>query len=337
MAELLSALETSGTSAAPARELGAPWPRWSDRSVEGWGGPEAWSRWARLLLAEVAAADAEGSPLRRVQLALLAKDQERGGDAWRHLLAAGRSPLVRTALPALAPGVPLETLYADGGVGALADDVLLSPALPPAVHGGRDVLGAFVGREVNVRALRIGEASFDLRILVEGDGVQVDLEHRAGPPARLRVLPPLPPEVEIGLLYADWTKVATRREEVPFTLAGDDPSHTLWARFRGLRDPWPSPPPEDSSAALAAGTTIVVVVREERLQDAFFLGFTEAVGRVFDRSCVVRDRAGARRLAGQELLAPIAIHLDDEAGLERKLVGMLSVLEAHALAGAGSR
>ena len=111
MSTLFQSLEESTLVASPPSELGAPRPRWEDRSQEGWGGLDAWTRWTDLVRLEAEARNAPGlsqnadalqeQARRRVQLALLAKDQGRDADAWSHLISAGRSPLVLTALPAL--------------------------------------------------------------------------------------------------------------------------------------------------------------------------------------------------------------------------------------------
>ncbi len=302
------------------------WPAWETAGEDdGWANERPWREWVELLRAEAAAADDDvGRPLRRARLALLAKLQGRGADAWDHLLECGEHPLTAAVLPALLPGVPIELL---GAAGPLPPGVTLSPAVPPLTTDSRGNRRALGGRSMEHREVRIGDALMTLVVLIEGDGVQIDVIPRGGPAVDLRVLPPVPAGVDIGLLYSDWEKVATERAVVPFRLEPDMERFTIWARFLGRRDRWPS-----AGRALPSRVRmeneLEVVVPPERANDARLARFAEALAELFDRPCTLRTTLDPPRAT---LLEPIAIHLgaDDASG---KLLGLLSMIEASVLA-----
>ena len=345
MADLLARLEQRGFEPVPPPR---GWPAWfdapdssdatgDDRAAgPSWNDELPWREWVELLRAESSApANDPERAERRARLALLAKTQGRGSDAWRHLLRCGEDPIVDAVLPALLPGVPLELL---GQPGPLPPGVLLTPAVPPATEDEHGRLNVLAGRSMEHRDVRIGDTIAKLVVLIEGDGVQVDVIHTSGPPVDVRVLPPLPAGVEIGLLYSDWEKVATERATVALHLHPDEPRHSLWGRFRGRRDRWPSPRAgalRDSKAPGATGPNpdlpvpdLEVVVPPALAGDARLARFSEALSELFERPCTLRTTRAPRKTS---LLEPISIHLGDGSDWERKLLGLISMIEATVL------
>jgi hypothetical protein len=328
-AELVARLVARGAQpAAPPRG----WPAWEDRSASGWGGEAPWRDWVELLRAESAGAPGDAdSAARRARLALLAVVQGRGADAWAHLLACGDDPVVLTLLPALLPGVPVEHL---GEPGPLPAGVTLRPVLPPPrpdARGPASGLEAVAGQVMEHQTVRIGETVVGLRVLIEGDGVQVDVTHRSGPAVDVTVLPPVPSGVDIGLLYADWTEIAQAREAVPFTVAPGDAAHTIWGRFLGR--PARLPAPVLAPGAPRPRGDLRVVVPEARAGEALLSRFAEALSELFDRPALVTTDALDDRLdgAGGDATAPpfepIAIRIEDGAAGEEKLVAMIAMIE----------
>ncbi len=325
IAELVTRLER-----APVAERSLPaWPEWPawNSADPGWGEEAPWRRWVELLRTEAHAQ--EPDPERRAQLALLAREQGRDSDAWRHLLRCGEDPLVLALFPAFLPGVPARLLSAE----ELPDGVLLRPALPPATEDPRGTLATLAGRTMEHRRVLVGGALLYLVLRIEGDGVQVDLVHKSGPSVRVRVSLPAPAGVEIALTYKDWEKLEDPRAPIELALSQEDPSHTIWGRFRMRRDRWPMPSPAASKRtdppraplALASDATRI----EPRLQR-----FAEALSELFDRPCVYPFEPLAY---ADEVFEPIVLHLGGGVDPDRKLAAMISLAEAYALAGAARR
>ncbi len=206
------------------------------------GPPEAvHGTWARWIAAEAAAGVPD--PTRRAGLLLVAARQSRHEEAWAHLGALVSDPgRAAAVLPILLPGVPPGTPAAEGGLPvALPDGVLLRPAPPPAPPG--DPAGSLRPRHMEVRGLRVGAAVVNLRVALEPSGVQVDVEHVDGGPARLRVLLPEPEGQEIRVEYVDWMRQDTHRAPLLVELSPEDEEpHTLWGRFLPRRTPLPALP-----------------------------------------------------------------------------------------------
>jgi len=229
-----------------------------DLSHGTWAKPETWCAWARLVQLARTPLDRDAQAARR-WLARLALQQGRWRDAWAHFEHAGsKSELMLSFLPGIAP--PGEA-GAETGDGALPDGVLLTPAPPPP---SADVLPGFVDvREAWVRGLRVGDAVLDMRIAIEPEGVQVDLEHVAGGTARLAVRLPEPEGLELRVTYVDWL----RQDDVGLPLEvvvrpGDEP-HSLYGRFLGRDLAWPTGTLERAPAAIRVGGLALVVDSDE--------------------------------------------------------------------------
>jgi len=210
-----------------------------------------WSAWARWL-GEGARAP-RPDPKRRAGLLLLARDQGRWRDAWIHLERLGGTPeWAAAAMPHLVPGVPLGTPAGRGGLpGPLPDGALLRPVPPPALEypeGGRPV-----ARSVTVEGLRIGEAIVTFVVTVEASGIEVDVTHTGGGPARLRVLLPTPPGQEIRVEYVDWMRQDEVGSPLLLELSPGDEEHSLYGRFVPRREALPATPAGELPQQLLRG------------------------------------------------------------------------------------
>jgi len=295
------------------------WPPWSDRSASGWGGEPTWRRWVELLRAERAAA--EPDPARRAELARVARLQDRHGDAWSHFAAAAAEPgWLVTLLPLFVPGIPAELA---GASAALPDGVLLRPSLPPS-----DVPGAglrqLAGTRVEALSFRVGAAEARLALSVERDGLEIELVHLAGGPARVRVAAPVPRGIEPGLLFADWEKRPGPLAPVEFLLSAEEPEHTLWLTFHPPRDHLPSPPLELLRTPRAERGILLVSPGGD---EPHLLACAHALAELFEIPCELR----AAEYVPAPGLEPLVVRLGTDPDGERRLVHWLGYAERHFL------
>lgn len=167
----------------------------------------------------------------RADLALLALAQDRAADAWEHFTNASVDPAVAAALlPRFLPGIPVGMDLGAGGLaGPLPDGVELAPATPPntrAIERGR-----IERRSMRVRGLRVGDAVLGLRIAVEPEGVQIDVEHISGGAARVAVKLPTEPGFGFANEYVDWFQAEKRGVAHVLEIRPGDEEHTLYGRF----------------------------------------------------------------------------------------------------------
>lgn len=199
-----------------------------------WNDPAAFERWRAAL------ESATGTDVRpaRARLALLALRQGRADDAWTHVTVAGADPaLLAALLPRFLPGIGAEDAVGVGGLaGALPDGAVLMPATPPRTKPLER--GRIERRAMRVRGLRVGEAVLGLRIAVEPEGVQIDIEHQGGGAARVAVKLPTEPGFELANEYVDWFQAEKRGVAHVVEVRPGDEEHTLYGRFetRGPRD-----------------------------------------------------------------------------------------------------
>lgn len=334
--------QTARRLAAPAAPPPVAWPAWSDTGPSGWGGPEPWRRWVELLRAEAHAETPD--PERRAALALLAIVQGRSAEAWVHLETLGPSPLAEAVLPALMPGAPQRRL---ASTEPLPSGVRLTPGLPPPhdaflEQGAVDRIEALLGRTMRVPSLVVGETRLEMRVIVEGDGVQVDLVHLEGPAVSVELVLPVPGGVELGDVYANWEKIGRGPFPIAVDVRPEPRRSTVWGRFRPRSERWPAPPPGERPA-VGRGEILIVVPRE-RLGEPRLQRLGEALGELFGRATRLTTPADAR---AARFFEPTAIHLGplpttDASSLsalahDRKLLGLLRMVEAHALAGGAAR
>ena len=311
----------AGAEAAPL-PAGEPWPEWSDRSPQGFGGERAWRRWVELVRAE----RESSSPRRRAELAVLARLQGRDVDAWTHLAACAPEPgLIATLLPLFCPGVPQALL---GKAGPLPDGVVLRPALPPC-DDARGSLRFLAGRRVACPEFALGSARVALEVSVDRDGLEVELQHLGGGAARVAILPPLPRGVDAGLVFADWEKRPGHVGPLEFALDGSSPDggaseHSLWLTFHPPQDRWPQPLP-DELAPLVPGRALVLVAPPG--EAPHLARFADALAEILE--VPTRLASTDTPLPGE--LEPLVLRFDVQASAERKLVELIGMAEAFAL------
>ncbi len=203
-----------------------------------WLDPATFERWRAALAIANARANPDSATedlavgaRARADLALLALAQDRAADAWDHFTRAAIDPAVAAALlPRFLPGIPVGADLGAGGLGGpLPDGVELAPATPPntrAIERGR-----IERRAMRVRGLRVGDAVLGLRIAVEPEGVQIDVEHISGGPARVAVKLPTEPGFGFANEYVDWFQAEKRGVAHVLEIRPGDEEHTLYGRF----------------------------------------------------------------------------------------------------------
>ncbi len=217
-----------------------------------WTRPLHWNLWAKALQQEAR----ESDPAARATLCILARAQGRMGDAWKHYERLGADPAwVAAVTHYLLPGAPLDSKVLMGGVLApLPNGVLLRPCLPPLPELKEGQVPALPGgvlwRKASVRHMRIGEAWVDLTISVEDSGVQIDVAHRGGQPARVSIVIPEPEGYEIRLEYLDWMQTESLRQPIVVDLKPGEEPHTLWGRMMPAPKARPTPKPGHLPAGL---------------------------------------------------------------------------------------
>jgi len=305
----------------------APWPQWSDRSERGWGSAAPWKRWVELVRTE---ATGESDPRRRAALALLARARGRDLDAWAHFEACGDDPRVLAALaPSFFPGTPLDHPGLAGGLPTtLPDGALLRPALPPRPFLEEGRPEGLVEHALEHGGFQIGESMIAMKLLLERDGVQVDLHHLEGPPVTVRVLLPVPAGEEIGVAYVDWYRqdAAEVPLEVRLSASEEEASHELWGRFRAKPIPWPSRLPATLPAQVELAG-LAVRVSPELFEQPWLGHLARSLGELLGTPA--RLESAVEAPDGD--LGPLTIHLAPGDGFEREVAAMLSLAEAFVL------
>jgi hypothetical protein len=295
-----------------------------------WSTSAPWLAWAELAREEAGVAEPDAR--RRARLALIAWSQRRSDDAWEHLAHTTADPgWMAAALPYLLPGVPLELLPSREPLElTLPDGVTLAPALPPPDRPAREILlqtGRPANGSMRISGLRIGSAQVAIGVSVQYDGVQVDLEHLGGAPARLALIVPEPPDFEIASLYVDWTPRERTGGPLQLALEPGAPTLSVFGRFRPRRLPWPLTLPERPSAALAPSGLKLVLAPDD--PDAPRLrAFARALSGLFASEVAVQTLDPARP---PEPFPGITLHLVSGLERERKLRGLVSLAERCAL------
>lgn len=230
-----------------------------------WSEERTWRRWSQALeRLESPSLDgesaAEARARARAALAELALAQGRHDDAWRHLAHARALPddelaaLVARFVPGVV-GAPAGGPFGPLAAGSRdAEPPLLAPALAPPLEPEE---ASRTRRELTLEGLRVGEARLSLRVALEPEGVQVDLEHRGGGPTRLRVRVPRDPRLEPLALLVDWEERERLDEEVLLELGPESARHTLWLRCVARPPLGPSALPEQVPAGLALGGIVL--------------------------------------------------------------------------------
>lgn len=321
--------------------------------ADAWTRAETWDAWATLLASERAlgstaggakssdaassataatsassatgTADATARAERRARLALLALDHGRTEDAWVHL-AATTPAWTAALLPRFLPGVPGDSPIGRGGAtGALAADVVLAPALPPP--SAERVAGRVDRRAMTTRTVRIGESTVSMRVAVEAEGVQIDVRHVAGPPARFSVRIPRSPDYAYGDEYVDWYRQDAQGVPHALEVKPGEEEHTLYARFDTRRETAAAGLPRALPAGLARGG-LWLLVPEGAPDAAVVAAAARAIERVgLGFTCGVRAPG-----APSSGLSGTTVDLADAATRADKLAWLVSAVEHFTLA-----
>jgi hypothetical protein len=289
---------------------------------DAWAKPATWKRFGDLLAAEAAAK--EPDPARRAELALLALAGHRYGDAWeRYEECAGSPPTLAALLPHFLPGIPVSR----GADRALEDGAVLAPALPPFLG---DVAlpprGYLQRRAMRIGNVAVGAARIALRISVEGEGVEIDVEHVSGPAVKIAVRIPEDPEYGFSDEYVDWYRQEERSVPHAVALAPGDEPHTVYARFEPRRAEWPTKEPDLVPAQLENGT--VRLLAGSSPEDR---ALADAVAAFLSASPL---RIAARRMDSRGATAEpfgVEIDLSRPADRARKLAWIAGAVEKRVL------
>lgn len=300
-----------------------------------WREEEDWRKWADAVAAERASPGTDN--LRRSLLASCAWSQGRSDDAWDHVAALAAAPeWLRVTVPFLFPGVfPPELLSGDvrnrlGALDGVNDGDVLAPALPPpSVPASELVLGTgrIERRAMKLTGLRIGAALVDMRVALEYEGLQIDLEHKSGADAKVKLRLPMPIDFDIANVYVDWQRrEGPTTDDVEVTLvAGGEPT-TIFARFEPLQVRWPTVLPSTLDAT-AREHGFALIVGDDDPERGRISGFATAMERLLGCKTQVVSPAQAPTAAP-------AISIDLSAGpdRDRKLRGLISQCERFVLA-----
>lgn len=285
---------------------------------DAWGSPATWRRFAELLQSESTARAPD--PASRAQLARLALLQHRWEDAWALFADCAESPSVLAALlPRFLPGAASSETLADGAV--------LSPALPPLAAGEPEVPRGYVQRRaMRIEGLAVGSARLALKVSVEGEGVEIDVEHLSGGPAKLSVLIPDDPDFAFADEYVDWMRQEKLGIPHELSIQPGDEAHTLYARFEPRKSEWPTLLPDRVPAQIERGTVWLEAGPDERVRPLL-----EAVAQCLSSGPLHVDARldGARSAAERGLGVTVDLSSGEER--PRKLAWIAGAVERFAL------
>jgi hypothetical protein len=235
--ELPAGKAAEATARIPAGTAAAALPAVAE---DAWTKPATWKRYGELLAAE--ASSPAPDPGRRAELALLALAQRRYEDAWARYAECASSPATLAALlPRFLPG-------------RTAGPSVFAPALPPIrVDVQAPPRGYVQRRAMRIGDLAVGGAVVAMRVSVEAEGVEIDVEHVSGPAVKLSIRIPEDPEFGFSDEYVDWYRQEARGIPHEVEVKPGDEAHTLYARFEPRRPEWPTREPELVPAQLENG------------------------------------------------------------------------------------
>jgi hypothetical protein len=205
-----------------------------------WSRTETWTTWAALVTAE--AKEPGLDPSRRAQLALLARAQGRGQDAWQHLIALdGKPAWIAAVAPRLFPGIPLDVPLGPGGrPKSIPSGTILRPLLPP--RSPEAPAWRIEWRDATYGLLPIDGSEVDFAMMLEGTGVQAEFSHRSGPVVELGILLPEPEAHQIRVEYINWSRQDQLHVPLLVTISAEDEEpQALYGRIRALPAQFPTP------------------------------------------------------------------------------------------------
>jgi hypothetical protein len=238
-----------------------------------WQRASTWILWAQEMTLAANREKRELEP--RAGLALLALANGRWSDAWFHFRACDASKEWMSALlPSFLPGVPRLTKLDSDRSPPLRDGAELRPSLPPpsdhAIEGHIDV------RSMTIESFVVGDATLSMRVGVEVEGVQIDIDHRAGGEAHLSIVIPEPDELAIGNEYVDWMVQPTHHEPLALVVKPGDEAHTIYGRFESRSLSHPTHVAERVPAQISAGI-LWLLVPDEPADREFFDAVAKSV------------------------------------------------------------
>ncbi len=288
-----------------------------------WQSPATWRRFEELLSAESSAKASD--PARRAELALLALAQHRWDDAWLRFGECAASPsIVAALLPRFLPGTSAAANE------ALPDGAVLAPTLPPLPPPSGEGPGAPRGfvqrRAMRIEGLVVGAAHLALRVSVEGEGVEIDIEHQSGGAVKLQVAIPEDPQFAFADEYVDWFRQEKPGVPHEVSIQPGDEAHTLYARFEPRKAEWPTLLPDRLPAQIEQGTLWIEPGSDERARPLL-----EAVAECLSSGPLhVVARLGGPRTASADHLG-VRVDLSDAKARSRKLAWIAGAVERCAL------
>lgn len=278
-----------------------------------------WARWRAALIAVRAnPRDARA----RAVLALVALEQGRYRDANEHFAhVASDRALFAALLPRFAPGVPAGTPLARGGrPQPLAAGTVLRPALPPAptVEGER--------RAFHVVGLELGATRIELTLSVEHEGVQAEVRHLSGPPARVALELPRVEDYGVGAEYVDWDKQPTVGAPLVVEVKEGEEPHVLFARFEPKDPKWPTRAPDELPAAVREHGVWIVLAKDDPRRATYAALAKELALPELGIACAVAE-------VGTVPPGGVVVDLTLAETQQEKLAWLVSALEHFALRG----
>jgi len=287
------------------------WPAWTR---EAWSDPAPWRRWAELVAAErddaLRVDPRRPDPARRAALARLAIEQGRWADAWGHFAALrGDADALAALLPAFLPGLRR-------GAG---ERPLLAPAPPPPIPPETPLE---IEHKMALDGLALGASTVDLEVVLDRDGLLVELRLAAGPALDVDVTLPVPAGVRLASAWAMWEEADPARP-LRLRLSPDEPEASAWGRFASSPRRWPVRLPEGLTAQLEEeGLTILG-------DDPRLPSFAEALETLLGIRVTLGGAPPAPDATGV-VRDPVVLRLGDDAPPE-KLAGLVSRVEAFLL------
>jgi hypothetical protein len=270
----------------------------------------------------------------RAFLALLALAQTRWDDAWMHFDACdGSREWMSALLPSFLPGVPRGTKFGAGVLPPpLRDGGVLRPSLPPP--SDRAAPGRIDVRAMKVDGFVVGAATLSMRVAVEAEGVQIEIEHRSGGAARLSIVIPESSQFEIENEYVDWMVQETHHQPLALEIKPGDEAHTIYGRFQARALTHPTRVTERAPAQLEEGA-VRLLVPDDPAEKPYFDTIAASLKRLpLKIDFVVVTSASDSKRPPESGPQPSGITVDLRSASERddKLAWLVSSLEHFLLA-----
>jgi hypothetical protein len=232
-------------------------------------------------------------------------------------------------LPSFLPGVPPHTKLTSEAMPALRDGVELRPSLPPpsdkAEPGRIDV------RAMKIESFVVGGATLSMRVAVEVEGVQIDIDHRSGGEAHLSIVIPEPEEIAIGNEYVDWMVQETHHAPLAFEIKPGDETHTIYGRFEVRTLTHPTRLPDNVPAQLRGGALWLLVPERSDFFDAVAKSVRNVPLGLDCRVITSAEEAGSKRVPS-DVVRGTTIDLRAREERDEKLRWLVSSIERFLLA-----